>query len=369
MINLKLLIFTNKYVFRVIRRVLAYMSVAVVAMSCGSGNGTEQKDNAQQSKAVEWKLTTPDGSPERTVAIDTMDLRNPFVRFDRKSNCYYMVGDGGHLWSSKDMRVWNGPYDVLDIDTAVWYSKALSVVAPEIHKHNDRYYYLASFERDGEVVAGIDGSNITGRSCVALVADDITGPYRVIDKESELLEPAEVATQPTFFTDELNAGYMIYTHAGEQTGDGSFKIIRFTDDNGRRMGEAFEMFKASEIGWAQKTDNTQALHTVEAPYLFVTDGGEGGMLFTARKGDESTIGVAYTTNEFGHWLNGPWVAEPEPLVKGNVGGASLFTDYDGTLVMVFHKDTMLNGKKMSIPQFMKAESQFKKLETKGYYNF
>ncbi len=352
-----------------IRRVLAYMSVAVVAMSCGSGNGTEQKDNAQQSKAVEWKLTTPDGSPERTVAIDTMDLRNPFVRFDRKSNCYYMVGDGGHLWSSKDMRVWNGPYNVLDIDTAVWYSRALSVVAPEIHRHNDRYYYLASFERDGEVVAGIDGSNITGRSCVALVADDITGPYRVIDKESELLEPAEVATHPTFFTDELNAGYMIYTHAGEQTGDGSFKIIRFTDDNGRRMGEAFEMFKASEIGWAQKTDNTQALHTVEAPYLFVTDGGEGGMLFTARKGDESTIGVAYTTNEFGHWLNGPWVAEPEPLVKGNVGGASLFTDYDGTLVMVFHKDTMLNGKKMSIPQFMKAESQFKKLETKGYYNF
>ncbi len=353
-----------------IRRVLAYMSVAVVAMSCGSGNGTEQKDNAQQSKAVEWKLTTPDGcSPERTVAIDTMDLRNPFVRFDRKSNCYYMVGDGGSMWSSKDMRVWNGPYNVLDIDTAVWYSRALSVVAPEIHRHNDRYYYLASFERNGEVVAGIDGSNITGRSCVALVADDITGPYRVIDKESELLEPAEVATHPTFFTDELNAGYMIYTHAGEQTGDGSFKIIRFSDDNGRRMGEAFEMFKASEIGWAQKTDNTQALHTVEAPYLFVTDGGEGGMLFTARKGDESTIGVAYTTNEFGHWLNGPWVAEPEPLVKGNVGGASLFTDYDGTLVMVFHKDTLLNGKHMSLPCFMKVDTELEKLKIKEYYNF
>ena len=352
-----------------IRRVLAYMSVAVVAASCGSGNGTEQKDNALQSKAVEWKLTTPDGSPERTVAIDTMDLRNPFVRFDRKSNSYYMVGDGGSMWSSKDMRVWNGPYKVLDIDTAVWYSSALSVVAPEIHKHNDRYYYLASFGRDGKPVAGIDGNSITNRSCVALVADDITGPYRVIDKESELLEPAEVATHPTFFTDELNAGYMVYTHAGEQTGDGSFKIIRFTDDNGRRMGEAFEMFKASEIGWAEKDDDKQTVLIVEAPYLFVTDGGEGGMLFTARKDEESVIGVAYTTNGFGHWLNGPWVAEPEPLVGGNVGGASLFTDYDGTTVMVFHKDTLLNGRQVSLPRFMKVDTELEKLEIKGYYNF
>ena len=352
-----------------IRRVLAYMSVAVVAASCGSGNGTEQKDNALQSKAVEWKLTTPDGSPERTVAIDTMDLRNPFVRFDRKSNSYYMVGDGGSMWSSKDMRVWNGPYKVLDIDTAVWYSSALSVVAPEIHKHNDRYYYLASFGRDGKPVAGIDGNSITNRSCVALVADDITGPYRVIDKESELLEPAEVATHPTFFTDELNAGYMVYTHAGEQTGDGSFKIIRFTDDNGRRMGEAFEMFKASEIGWSEKDDDKQTVLIVEAPYLFVTDGGGGGMLFTARKDEESVIGVAYTTNGFGHWLNGPWVSEPEPLVSGNVGGASLFTDYDGTTVMVFHKDTLLNGRQVSLPRFMKVDTELEKLEIKGYYNF
>lgn len=352
-----------------IRRVLAYMSVAVVTVSCSSGNGTEQKDNAQQSKAVEWRLTTPNGSPERTVAIDTMDLRNPFVRFDRMSNSYYMVGDGGSMWSSKDLRVWKGPYNVLDIDTAVWYSRALSVVAPEIHKHNDKYYYLASFGRNGELVADIDGNSITNRSCVALVADDITGPYRVIDKESELLDPAEVATHPTFFTDELNAGYMVYTHAGEQTGDGSFKIIRFTDDNGRRMGEAFEMFKASEIGWEQQRGKVQSFQTVEAPYLFVTDEGGGGMLFTACKDEDSVIGVAYTTNGFGHWLNGPWVAEPEPLVNGNVGGASLFTDYDGTLVMVFHKDTVLDGKNLSIPQFMKVESQFEKLETKGYYNF
>ena len=358
-----MLIFTNKYVFRVTKKFFSYLAAIALVVSCGPGNGVDSKGGA------EWKLTTPDGVVERIVDIDTMDLRNPFVRFDRKSNSYYMIGDGGHLWSSKDMRTWNGPYNVLDIDTDVWYKDALVAVAPEIHKHNDRYYLMASFERNSETLPTVDGKEIPGRSCVTLVADEITGPYKVIDAENELVEKDEVATHPTFFTDELNAGYMIYTHAGEQTGDGSFKIIRFTDDMGRRMGAAFEMFKASEIEWLTGNDsNSHPVQLVEAPYLFVTDGGEGGMLFTTQKDGESVIGVAYTTNGFGHWLNGPWVAEPEPLVRGNVGGASLFTDYDGTLVMTFHKDTVLGGKKISLPQFMKVESQFEKLETKGYYN-
>ena len=71
----------------------------------------------------------------------------------------------------------------------------------------------------------------------------------------------------------------------------------------------------------------------------------------------------------GHWLNGPWVAEPQPLMRGNVGGASLFNDYDGTLVMVLHKDTVIAGSNIKVPQFVKMDSQFEKLKNRGYYNF
>ena len=356
--------------FRVKRKIFAYLSALVIAASCGTDKEKEHNDGALHGKTVEWRLRTIDGTPECTVAIDTMDLRNPYVRFDRKSNTYYMFGDGGVMWNSKDMREWKGPYNVFDIDTTVWYSSTGSIVAPEVHKHKEQYYYLASFERMGNSVATVDGSSIAGRSCIALVADDITGPYRVIDKESELLVPEEVASHPTFITDEFNAGYMIYTHVGEQSGDGSFKIIRFNDAHSRRLGEAFEMFKASEVNWIGKREtNGISMQTTEAPYIFITDEDKAGMLFTANNGKENVIGVAYTANEFGHWLNGPWIAEPEPLVSGNVSSASIFTDYDGTQVMTLSKDTVINGKRIALPQFIKVETQFEKLEIKGYYNF
>ena len=367
MINLKLLIFTNKYILEVTRKFFIYLSALVLTVSCVPDKGKEQNNGAQQNKAVEFRLTTIDGSPERTVSIDTMDIRNPFVRYDRNSNTYYMFGDGGGMWKSKDMRVWNGPYNVLDIDNAVWYNSVKSVIAPEVHKHDGHYYYLASFGRDS---VGGEAGEISNRSCVALVADEITGPYRNIDKESVLIAQEEIASYPTFVADEFNAGYMIYTHDYVKEGDSSLKIIRFNDSFSRRLGEAYVMLKSSDVvSLTDKNGNRLPVQSIESPYLFVTDCDEAGLLFTANCDGESVIGVAYTKKSLGHWLNGPWVAEPEPLVSGNVGGASLFTDYDGTRVMAFHKDTLLNGKHMSLPCFMKVDTELEKLKIKEYYNF
>ena len=43
--------------------------------------------------------------------------------------------------------------------------------------------------------------------------------------------------------------------------------------------------------------------------------------------------------------------------------------YDGTLVMALHKDTVISGKNMRIPRFVKMDSQFDKLKKIGYYYF
>lgn len=350
-----------------VRKFFIYLSALVLAVSCAPDKGKEQKNGAQQNNAVEFRLTTIDGSPECTVSIDTMDIRNPFVRYDRKSNTYYMFGDGGGMWSSKDMKVWKGPYNVLDIDNAVWYNSGKSVIAPEVHKHDGHYYYLASFGRDN---VDSEAGEISSRSCVALVADEITGPYRNIDNESELLAQEEFASYPTFVADEFNAGYMIYTQNNVRAGESSLSIIRFNDSFCRRLGEAYVMLNSPDVeSLIDKSGNRFPVQSIESPYLFVTDCDEAGLLFTANCDGESVIGVAYTQKSLGHWLNGPWVAEPELLVGGNVGGASLFTDYDGTTVMVFHKDTLLNGRQVSLPRFMKVDTELEKLEIKGYYNF
>lgn len=331
------------------RSAVTYLLALLVLFSCGKqGNG--QPDAAD---VTEWELVTPDGLPARNVDVDTMELPNPFVVYDRKSNMYYMTGDGGYMWTSRNLRMWNGPYVVIKSDSSAWLGTEYAVTAPEIHKYNDRYYYMASFEDAG-------GDR---RLCAVLVADRLTGPYVPVNKEGMLLADEEVAGHPTFCVDELNAGYMIYSDSKEPGGE--LKIIRFADSLEKRMGEAYAMFSGAD----NALDAVKGEKPVEAPFLFVTDTGMPGLLFTAYDGDESVVAVAYTINEMGHWLNGPWIAEPQPLLRGNVGGASLFTDYDGTLVMALHKDTVISGKNMRVPRFVKMDSQFDKLKKIGYYYF
>lgn len=313
--------------------------------ACGVGN---------KEKEYVWEMQPAFGVCD-TVAIDTMDIRNPFITYDNNANVYYMTGDGGYVWKSSDMRMWLGPYNVLNHDTASWLGATPVIKSPEIHKVANKYYYMATFE------------TAEFCSCATLVADEITGPYRTIDNTSFLLDNRERAAHPTFCSDERDAGYMIYNHLGEQNGNGTVQIILYNNNFARRLGEAYTMFSASQIPWSARDKNGKREFSpvVESPFFF-SSGKEGlGVLFVAYCGDEKAVGAAYS--ETGT-LNGPWIVEDAPLIKG-FNSVALFNDYDGTLVMVAGKDTIMNGVEKSVPKLIKTDSQFEKLQIKGYYKF
>ena len=331
--------------FLVNRVVFTYVWVVLLLVACGVNN---KKDTAQ------WNMLPVFGECD-TVSIDTMDVVNPFIAYDDKTDMYYMTGDNGYVWKSNELHQWVGPYSVLCQDTASWLGAKPAVTSPEIHKFANKYYYMASFEAAGY------------RSCATLVADSITGPYKTIDSKNFLLDEKEVAAHPTFCSDEYSNGYMIYNHLGEQNGDGTVQIVLYNDNFGRRLGEAYVMFTASQIPWSFRSVERKSEFSpvLESPFMFYS-GDEGlGVLFTAYAGDEKAIGVAYS--ETGT-LNGPWIVESEPLLKG-FNSVSLFSDYDGTLVMLAAKDTIVNGVKKSVPKLIKTDSQFEKLQIKGYYKF
>lgn len=316
------------------------------------------------------ELRTPAGVAATIVDVDTMNLANPFVVYDSKKDLYYMTGDGGYLWRSADMHKWEGPFDVLRFSGASWASENAVVTSPEIHRYKGRYYYMATFTRPDIVIDTVAGENIQRTACEIFVSDNITGPYEQLTSEMPLLSPAHMAVHPTFCVDELNVGYMIYNHAAEQSGDGTVQIIRLGKKLDVQIGEPYVMFRASQNSWSSAVDengNKGFSPTMEAPFMFDTDGGELGILFTTTIDGKEAIGVAYTEKD--HGLNGPWHIEPQPLLAGNVGGAMLFNDYDGTLVMALHKDTVIGGEKRRVPQFMKMDSQFDKLKHKGHYKF
>ena len=336
---------------------------AFMLVACGGNDkGAVQGDG--------WTFSPPAGVALDTVLMDDMEMNNPFIRYEREDDCYYMVGDGGYMWVSSNLRSWVGPYDVLCQDTASWIGAEPVITSPEIHKFGGKYYYMATFERPDVMVPDAEGRPFARRSCVALVADDIRGPYRTIDRGSSLLVESEMAAHPTFGVDHLGASYMIYTHQGEQNGDGTVQIVRFSDDLGRRVGEAYIMFSADENQWSGSVvDGERRFSPVmEAPFLFITDEKEMGILFTSYIGGEKAIGVAYTqTGEYGY--NGPWTVEQQPLLTGGVGSASIFTDYDGTKVLVVGKDTVADGIVKCRPQLFKLDMQFDKLKIEGHYKF
>lgn len=105
---------------------------------------------------------------------------------------------------------------------------------------------------------------------------------------------------------------------------------------------------------------------MKGPFLFDTEGRELGILFTTEKDKKTALGVAYTEKD--HGLNGPWHIEPKPMLTGGYGQAMLFRDFDGSLVMVLHKDTVVNGKEKKIPQFFEMDPQYDKLKIKSKYN-
>ena len=335
------------------RHLLTYIAALTIA-SCSNNN------------VETWELRTPDGSPARVVSIDTMEMSNPFVIFDKNRLTYYMTGDGGYIWKSNDLHKWNGPYNVLSLDSLEWMGANPQITAPEIHKFKGKYYYLATFTRQDVTIDNVDGYDIPRRSCQLFVADSIEGPYKPIPAETPLLRADQVARGATFITDEYDSGYLIYSHDWIQSREGTTQIILMTEDLSRQIGEPYIMFQASQNPWSTTKDGVQS-QIMDGPWLFDTEERELGMLFTTEIDGKGALGVAYSEKD--HGLNGPWHIEPRPLLTGGYGQAMLFNDFDGSLVMMLHKDTIINGVRKPVPQLIEVDNQFAHLKIKGKYNF
>ena len=78
----------------------------------------------------------------KNVPVDSIRLSDPFVLADTKTKTYYMTGTGGFLWKSKDLKFWDGPYNVVQTDPDSWMGPRPMIWAAELHQYNGKYYYL-----------------------------------------------------------------------------------------------------------------------------------------------------------------------------------------------------------------------------------
>ncbi|MBE6286589.1 MAG: glycoside hydrolase [Mediterranea massiliensis] len=298
------------------------------------------------------------------IPLDSIILSDPCILADEATQTYYMTGTGGRMWKSKDLKRWEGPTRVAMTDSTSWMGRRPQIWAAELHQHNGKYYYFATFTNNRIRIDSVAGNVIPRRASHVLVSDKAEGPYYPM-ADSIYLPPTKPTLDGTFWVDTDGKPYMIYCHEWLQAGngmDGTMEMIELKPDLSGSIGEGKLMFRASDSPWSkEKVDGKEVPNRVtDGPYLFRTGTGRLGMIWTSWIYGDYTQGVVYSESGT---LAGPWVHEPEPITPPNFGHGMLFKDFSGRWLMSVHSHRVgEGGRYIRIPNLFEVDLSGDKLK-------
>ena len=294
------------------------------------------------------------------IPLDSINLSDPFILADQKTNMYYMTGTGGLLWKSKDLKYWNGPYNVVKTDSNSWMGPKPMIWAAEIHAYKGKYYYFATFTNRAVIIDTFRGNKIERRASHVLVSDQPDGPY-VPMKDSVYLPANKPTLDGTFWVDTDGKPYMVYCYEWLQNWNGTIEKIELKPDLSGSIGKGKVLFLASDSPWSREKDETGAdkpNKVTDGPYLFNTGTGRLGMIWTSWIYDVYTQGVAYSQSGT---LDGPWIHDIEPITPPNFGHGMLFRTLEGKMLMSVHSHKNVNGRYQRIPHLFQVDFSGDKL--------
>ena len=304
-------------------------------------------------------LTAPASAQRRLppyregVPTDSIRLSDPFILADSATHTYYMTGTGGLMWTSKGLQTWDGPKNVIEIDTTSWMGPHPQIWAAELHHYKGKYYYFATFTNNAITIDSVAGRRIPRRACHILVSDKPDGPYRPM-KDPVYLPAFKPTLDATLWIDTDGHPYMVYCHEWLQNGDGTVEKIRLNDDLSGSFGLSQVMFRASDSPWSRTDEGTGPNVVTDGPWLFRTESGRLGCLWTSWVGKEYTMGVAYSKSGT---LDGPWVQQEKPITPPNYGHGMMFRDWKERLLLVLHSHEERNGQTIRTPHFFLMDDE------------
>ena len=293
------------------------------------------------------------------VQLDSIRLSDPAILTCHKSGMYFMTGTGGMLWKSSDLKYWNGPYKIAEVDTTSWMGNNPMIWAAEIHEYKGKYYYFATFTNRDVKIDTVRGNVIERRACHILVSDVPQGPY--IPMSDSVYLPAKMPTLDGTFWVENDKPYMIFCHEWLQNWNGTMEMVELKPDLSGSVGKPTLLFRASDSPWSrEREDGIITFNKVtDGPWLFRTKIGKLGMIWTSWIYNVYTQGIAYSESGT---LAGPWIHEPEPITPPNFGHGMLFHTLEGKLLMAVHSHREdENGRYIRIPVFFEVDDSGDKL--------
>ena len=333
---------------------------------------------ASECYAQRWQPRYREGVP-----LDSIVLSDPCILADAATQTYYMTGTGGLLWTSSDLQTWNGPRNVVEVDTASWMGPHPQIWAAELHHYRGKYYYFATFTNNAIIIDTVAGRSIPRRACHVLVSDKPDGPYRPMH-DTAYLPPFKPTLDGTLWVDTDGHPYMVYCHEWLQNLDGTMEKIRLTDDLTGSIGTGQLLFRASDAPWSRDADITATSPAdvraavaptrhfradgslpnlvTDGPWLFRTQTGRLGMIWTSWVGTDYTMGVAYSESGT---LDGPWRQEAEPITPPNYGHGMLFRDFQGRLLLSIHSHEVVRGRTVRHPHLFLMDDKGDRLVNLG----
>jgi hypothetical protein len=300
----------------------------------------------------------------KNIPLDSIRLSDPFILADTNTKMYYMTGTGGLLWKSPDLRLWEGTYRVVQTDPQSWMGERPMIWAAELHKYKDKYYYFGTFTNRAVKIDTVKGNVIDRRACHILVSDKPDGIYAPISGENYC--PEDQPTLDATLWVEDGKPYLLYCHEWLQNWNGTVEIISLKPDLSGVEGRRKILFFASESPWSKERSGENIIpnKVTDGPYVFRTQTGRLGMIWTSWVYDVYTQGVAYSDNDR---PDGRWIHEHEPVTPPNYGHGMLFRTFEGKLLMSVHSHQVSDGRYIRVPHLFEVDDSGDKIVvTKEY---
>ena len=261
-----------------------------------------------------------------------LSLSDPAVMADPASQAYYMTGTGGDIFKSVDLEIWEKLPWAINTSGIDWIGTTYTapspgqVWAPELYYKDGIYYDVVTFTNPN---AKTEGTNHSRRSIHILKSDRPEGPYSKIEDSDALYLPASKMAIDGTIWEEDGKLYLVYVYEWVQAGDGAMEYIELKPDLTGTVGESHTICRASD---GRAWNNSSV---TDGPFIFRTQTGRLGMIWTSWRDGVYVQGVSYSDNGR---LDGNWSHEPMPVTPDNHGHGMMFRTFDGQLLMSIHSN-------------------------------
>ncbi len=324
--------------------------------------GFRRRDTTGKAPAPRPRFQMPEVS---TVHFNDLVMSDPFIYPHPETQTYYLTSSGGWMYKSNDLKIWTGPYNIIDIK-GLWLEKAGFAAAAEIHRIGDKYYYAGTWSDHSDLIEQVPRRyNVPHNQTYLLRADNPEGPYTSFAIEPGYdYQPLDWDCIDGTLYQENGKIYMIFVHEWTQLIDGTMDYIELAPDLSYTVSEKpVTMFRATEAPWAMEMNSigeaTFGLKmpgwVTDGPQMFRTQTGKLGMLWSSWGKERYVQGIAYSESGT---IAGPWVQEEDAFLSNNSGHGMLFRTFEGKLIFLVHHAAENGPRK---PQYWNVDDSGDKL--------